>query len=323
MTSLVESVTGVVPADQLGTTLIHEHLIVSDPELDRNLPHPEWDEDRVRTRLRVQLEQLSALGVDTIVDLTVPGLGRDVGRIAQMVCDSPVQIVVATGYYTTDVLPPFFRLNGPGRLVTGPDPLTEMFLHDITAEIPGTSVRAGMIKVASDHRGITDDVARIFRAAATAQLETGVPITTHSDPATRSGLEQQQLLDQLGVPLERVVIGHSGDSTDVGYLCELAEAGSFIGFDRFGMTHMGRDADRLRTLLTLLDRGYQDHLVLSQDAAVFSRFTPPDWRTRNTPQWRMDHLHTTILPQLRAAGVDVRLERQLFVDNPRRVLAGV
>ena len=78
----VDSLTGVVPADQLGTTLIHEHLIVSDPELDLNLPHPEWDEARVAEQLRAQLQQLAALGVDTIVDLTVAGLGRDVQRIA-------------------------------------------------------------------------------------------------------------------------------------------------------------------------------------------------------------------------------------------------
>ena len=323
MTSLVESVAGAVPADQLGTTLIHEHLIVSDPELDLNFPHPEWEADRVRSQLRAQMEQLAALGVETIVDLTVPGLGRDVGRIARMAHDSPVQIVVSTGYYTSDVLPNFFRLNGPGRLVAGPDPLTEMFLNDIRDGIAGTSARAGMIKVASDARGITDDVARVFRAAATAQLQTDVPITTHSDPAARNGLEQQHFLSQLGVPLDRVVIGHSGDSTDVDYLCELAEAGSFIGFDRFGMTHMGRDADRLRTLKALLERGYQDHIVLSQDAAVFSRMTPPTWRAKHTPHWKMDHLHTTILPQLRAAGVNSLLERQLLVDNPRHVLAGV
>ncbi|MGO1522156.1 MAG: phosphotriesterase family protein [Nesterenkonia sp.] len=322
MKSQVDSLTGVVPADQLGTTLIHEHLIVSDPELDLNLPHPEWDEARVAEQLRAQLQQLAALGVDTIVDLTVAGLGRDVQRIAGMAHDAAVQIVVSTGYYTSNVLPHFFSLNGPDRLAPGPDPLTEMFLKDLTEAIAGTSVRAGMIKVASDSRGITDDVDRVFRAAATAQRETGVPITTHSDPASRSGLEQQHLLSRLGVPLDRVVIGHSGDSTDLDYLCHLAEAGSFVGFDRFGMTHMSNDADRLRTLCALLERGYQDHIVLSQDAAVFSRITPPTWRERHTPQWRMDHLHTTILPQLRDLGVDSRLEHQLLVNNPRRVLAG-
>lgn len=322
MESLVETVTGVVPADQLGTTLIHEHLIVSDPELDRSLPHPEWDADRITRQLQNQLQQLAALGVETIVDLTVPGLGRDVQRIAQLAEGSPVHIVLSTGYYTTDVLPPFFQHNGPGRLVPGPDPLTELFLRDITEGIAGTPIRAGMIKAASGARGINDDVARVFTAAAQAHRQTGVPITTHSEPAAKNGLEQQRFLAGLGVPLDRVVIGHSGDSTDIDYLCALAEAGSFLGFDRFGMRHMGRDSDRLAMLLRLLERGYADQILLSQDAAVFSRITPPSWRAAHAPSWRMDHLHTTILPQLRTAGVDSSLEHQLLVLNPRRVLSG-
>lgn len=322
MASLVETVTGVVPADQLGTTLIHEHLIVSDPELDRSLPHPEWNEARVAAQLRDQLQQLASLGVETIVDLTVPGLGRDVQRIAEATQGSPVRIVASTGYYTTDVLPPFFQHNGPGRLVPGPDPLAQLFLNDLTVGIAGTSIRAGMIKAASGARGISDDVAAVFTAAALAHGQTGAPITTHSDPAAQNGLEQQRFLEGLGVELDRVVIGHSGDSTDIDYLCALAEGGSFIGFDRFGMRHMGSDSDRITMLLLLLERGYAAQLLLSQDAAVFSRITPPAWRAANAPSWRMDHLHTTILPQLRTAGVDSSLEHQLMVLNPRRVLAG-
>lgn len=321
MTAPVQTVAGVVPADQLGTTLIHEHLIVTDPELEKNLPHPEWNEATVAAGVRTQLEQLAELGVQTIVDLTVPGLGRDVGRIAELAAESPVHIVASTGYYTTDVLPPFFHLNGPGRLVDGPDPLAEMLLQDIISGIGETTIRAGMIKVASGARGFTDDVERLFTAAAQAHRQTGVPITTHSDPANRGGLEQQRVLGDLEVPLDRVVIGHSGDSTDIDYLCALAEAGSFLGFDRFGMAHTGRDDDRIRMLLALLERGYEKQVVLSQDAAVFSQITPPSWRQSNTPSWRMDHLHTTVLPRLRAAGVDHDLERQLMVDNPRRVLA--
>jgi phosphotriesterase-related protein len=322
MAPLVETLTGPVPAEQLGTTLVHEHLIVGDPELDRNWPHPEWDENRVTGQLSVQLERLAALGVETIVDLTVPGLGRDVHRIAGMAAGSPVHIVVSTGYYTYSALPPFFQLNGPERLVPGPDPLIEMFVSDITAGIAGTQIRAGMIKVASDAQGITDDVARTFVAAAHAHRETGAPITTHSDPKTTGGLDQQRLLAGQGADLDRVVIGHSGDSADYHYLCALADAGSYIGFDRFGMSHMGQDSARLRMLLNLLEQGYEDHILLSQDAAVFSRITPPSWRAARAPDWRMDHLHTSVLPQLRAAGMDHHLEQRLLVDNPRRLLAG-
>src|SRR5690606_34672754 len=102
-----------------------------------------------------------------------------------------------------------------------------------------------------------------------------VPITTHSDAAARGGLAQQDALSRLGVPLEHVVIGHSGDSLDLPYLRALADRGSYLGFDRFGMEHVGRDEDRIRMLRALLDAGYADRIVLSHDAAVFSRVTPP------------------------------------------------
>lgn len=322
MTPQVQTLTGPVPAGQLGTTLIHEHLIVTDPELDRNFPHPEWDEERVAQQLRQQLRHLAELGVGTVVDLTVPGLGRDVHRVARMAAGIPVHIVVSTGYYTYTSLPPFYHLNGPDRLVRGPDPLLEMFVKDIREGVAGTQIRAGMIKVASAAQGITDDVALVFSAAAQAHRETGAPITTHSDPRTTRGLEQQQRLAEEGADLNRVVIGHSGDSADIHYLCALADAGSYVGFDRFGMAHMGQDSARLRMLLDLLERGYEDRILLSQDAAVFSRMTPPSWRAAHAPDWRMDHLHSTVLPQLRAAGMDRRLQDQLMVENPRRLLAG-
>lgn len=220
------------------------------------------------------------------------------------------------------MLPHFFRLNGPGRLVEGPDPLLRLFLADLREGIAGTDLRAAVIKICSDRAGITDDVAQVFTAAAAAHRITGAPITTHSDPSSHGGLNQQQLLGELGVDLTRVVIGHSGDSTDLGYLRELAQSGSYLGFDRFGMSHTGSDEDRIRMLLALLELGFEDQLLLSHDAAVFSRITPPSWRAVHAPRWRMDHLHRRILPRLRAEGLDDALEHRLLVDNPRRMLTG-
>jgi phosphotriesterase-related protein len=206
--------------------------------------------------------------------------------------------------------------------VGGPDPLVELFIGDIEHGIAGTGIRAGMIKVASDIDGIPPDVERVFTAAAIAHQQTGIPITTHSHPASYGGREQQRLLRRLGVPLDRVVIGHSGDSGNLSYLRELADDGSFLGFDRFGMEHVRTDEERLRTLLALLELGYADRIVLSHDAAVFSRVTPPAWRARTVPNWHMENLPRRILPRLSEAGVDDALIHQLMVDNPRRVLCG-
>jgi phosphotriesterase-related protein len=109
----VPTFTGSVRAAELGTTLIHEHVFVGHPELDANYPHPEWDEAAAVERAVHGLARAHALGIRTVVDLTVPGLGRDVRRVAAIAGRVPVHLVAATGYYTADVLPAFFR-TGPG-----------------------------------------------------------------------------------------------------------------------------------------------------------------------------------------------------------------
>ena len=322
MARSIPTFTGEVAADELGMTLIHEHIFVTDPELDVNMPHPEWDEPTWIERAVQLLDALAAQGVRTVVDLTVLGLGRDVRRVAEVAARTDVNIVAATGCYAAEALPTFFRLNGPGLVVDGPDPLVELFVGDIERGIAGTSIRAGMIKVASEGTLLSPAARRVFAAAAEAHRRTGVPITTHSDAAASGGLAQQDELERLGVPLDQVVIGHSGDSTSLAYLRAIAERGSYLGFDRFGMSHVGSDDARVRMLLRMLDAGYADRIVLSHDAAVFSRMTPPAWRAEHAPDWRMTHLVETVLPRLRAAGIDEATLHQLMVANPRRVLAG-
>jgi len=183
----VQTFRGPVPPGELGTTLIHEHVFVGHPELDVNLPHPEWCEDVAIETAVVGLERLWDLGVRTVVDLTVLGLGRDVARVRRVAERVRVSLVASTGYYTADVLPAYFATHGPGRLVGGPDPLLEAFLRDIEVGIADTGVRAGMLKVVTDEPGLTPDVRRVMEAAATTHRRTGVPITTHTHAPSRNG----------------------------------------------------------------------------------------------------------------------------------------
>ncbi|WP_062318363.1 phosphotriesterase family protein [Demequina maris] len=316
----VPTVMGVVPGDELGTTLMHEHVFVLDPQLDRDLPHPEWDEEAAVAAARDTFARLAELGIRTVVDLTVPGIGRDVARVRRAAEGAPIHIVAATGWYATHALPPYFGTHGPGRLLAGADPLEELFVRDLEEGIAGTGVRAAVVKVVSDVAGLTPDVTRVFSAAAAAHRRTGAPIMTHSHAASHGGVPQQDLLAAHGVALDRVVIGHCGDTDDLDYLRRLADRGSYLGFDRFGMEHVQSDEVRIATLLALLELGYAERIVLSHDAAVFSRVTPPSWRARVTPRWRMDHLPTTVLPRLSDAGVDDATLATLMVANPRRIL---
>ena len=318
----VETFRGPVDPDRLGVTLIHEHIFVRDPELELNLPDGEWDPSSAVESAVEGLTDLHERGIRTVVDLTVPGLGRDVRLVARVAERVPVNLIASTGWYTSNVLPLYFRSHGPDRMVDRADPLIELFVRDIREGIAGEKVRAGMLKVMTGEQGLNEDVTRVMSAAAVAHQETGVTITTHSHPASRNGMEQQAFLSERGVAPERIIIGHSGDCEDIAYLRELMDNGSTIGMDRFGMEHVLSDDRRVRTVAALLELGYADRMVLSHDAAFYSHVTPPAWRARSAPNWRMDTISRRIIPMLRDAGVSSDEITQMMVVNPRRLLEG-
>jgi phosphotriesterase-related protein len=90
--------------------------------------------------------------------------------------------------------------------------------------------------------------------------------------------------------------------------------------DRFGMEHVLSDERRVRTLMSLLDRGYVGRIVLSHDAAFYSHITPPSWRAASAPRWQMDNLSRTVIPMLLAAGVSSGDIDKMMIGNPRRLL---
>lgn len=318
----VETVRGPVQGADLGVTLMHEHIFVKNPELEHNYPSPEWDEEAMLATALEGLQALVERGISTLVDLTVMGLGRNIQRIQQVAAQTPVNIVVATGYYTQKDLPAFFHNHGPGLYADVPEPLLNMFLGDIREGISGTGVKAAMIKVVTDKFGITPDVERVLAAAAEAHLQTGVPITTHTNAEYRGGLEQQAFFRDRGVDLQHVVIGHCGDTVDVDYLRELMDNGSPIGMDRFGMDIMASESDRIDTVARLCEAGYADRLTLSHDASFFSVNMEPSVRNRIMPNWNHRCISDRVLPALRERGVTDETIEQILVTNPARILAG-
>jgi phosphotriesterase-related protein len=236
-----------------------------------------------------------------------------------------VNIVTATGVYTYDALPPFFKFRPPPEDSTKcRDVLTEMFLHDINVGVQGTGVRAAIIKCATDRAGMTPNIVRILTACARAHRETGAPIVTHTYAASRCGLDQQRLFKAEGVDLRRVVIGHSGDSDDFDYLRRLLDAGSFIGADRFGLEMNGLPnvEQRCRIVAHLVAEGYEDQILLSHDSSVFTDWWPEEYGQDQTwrQEWNLELIPRTVVPTLLALGVSARAVDKMLVDNPRSLL---
>ena len=320
MTAEVETVRGAIGTTDLGVTLMHEHVFVLSPEIMANYPEG-WGDETAREDAAVEkLNALKAAGVDTIVDPTVIGLGRYIPRIQRVAARTDLQIVVATGVYTYGDVPMYFHFTGPGTALNGPETMTDLFIRDITEGIAGTGVKAAILKCATDEAGITPGVDRVLRATAAAHRATGVPITTHTHAHSRRGLEQQRIFAEEGVDLSRVVIGHSGDSTDLDYLEELIAAGSYLGMDRFGIDNILSFDDRVDTVVTMCQRGHADKMVLAHDASCYIDWLPEAALPLVLPNWHYLHIHNDVLPALRQRGVTEDQITTMLVENPAAIL---
>jgi phosphotriesterase-related protein len=319
--SQVETVRGLIATGDLGVVLMHEHVFVLSPEIMANYPGG-WGVEAAREADAVdKLNALAAIGVDTIVDPTVIGLGRYIPRIQRVAAQTKLQIVVATGVYTYNDVPMYFHFTGPGTGMGGPETMTELFVRDITEGIADTGVKAAILKCATDEPGVTPGVERVLRAVAQAHRQTGVPITTHTHAPTRRGLEQQRIFAEEGVDLRRVIIGHSGDTTDLGYLEELIAGGSYLGMDRFGLDAMLSFDDRVDTVARMCERGHADKMVLSHDASCYIDWLPEAVLPFALPNWHFLHIHNDVLPALRQRGVTEDQITTMLVDNPRAIFS--
>jgi phosphotriesterase-related protein len=316
----VNTVQGPVDGSLLGRTLMHEHIFVLSPEIEKTAD--EWDEAAQQARAVTKLRELKERGIDTLVDLTVVGLGRYIPRVAAIAEQVPeINVVVATGVYTYNEVPMFFHFQGPGTILGGPEPMVEMFVREIREGIGETGVRAGILKCASDRPGLTPGVERVLRAVAQAHRSTGVPITTHTPtPPEPWGLEQQRIFKEEGVDLGRVVIGHSGGTVNTDYHLSLIDNGSYLGFDHFGLPGITLE-ERVDAVARLCTRGYADRIVLSHDAMCFV-----DWFPRSvmdaSSNWRWTYIADEVLPAMRARGVSEADITTMLVNNPRSILEG-
>lgn len=314
----INSVLGPIKVEDLGSTLIHEHLGIGWPGWE--FDHVDFDRKKQGTRVAKRLKEIRSLGIRSMVDPCPMELGRDPEFAAEMSDKSGVQIVVATGLYN-DVLgiPMHFRLMDV-------DGIAEVYEKEISEGIGNTGIKAGIIKTACGGihgvtppgGGIKDTEIKCLRAAARASKATGAPILCHNDEFEPLGRETLDIFDEEKVDFNKVLIGHACGVGDMRYYFDILERGAWLGFDRFGIESIASDKMRLASLLGLLSVGY-DRIMLSHDSVEC-------WRGRDTgaldgmiaasPNWNMTHISRNILPAMRKAGVSEETIETLMVKNP-------
>ncbi len=311
----VETVLGPIDTNDLGFTLMHEHVLVAFAGVYQDYPDLLGADplDRAVNELKKAREG----GIETIVDATTTDLGRDIEMIAEASRRSGLNIIAVSGWWLD--FPRFFA----GASV---EQLTEVFVREVEEGIAGTGIKPGILKAASDYGPVTPQAQVVLRAVGRAHLRTGLPIMLHSYSPGQVGRQQLAILQEEGVDPQRVKLDHSNDTTDVEYLTWILEQGCYLGLDRYpGMIPSPRA--RTNTMKALIDAGWADRLCPSHDRSAIS-FIGPSWQQMEEERRRYNphgylFMKEGVFAQLRDTGVSEDIINGLCVKGPRNFFEGV
>jgi predicted metal-dependent phosphotriesterase family hydrolase len=305
MTAYVQTVDGPVDPSSIDTTLTHEHVFLEMWSTDGQGHVGQLRDEDV---LAAELIAYREAGGSCLVDQTPGGAGRDPAGLRRLSARTGVQIVTGCGWYTEPFYPP--RDDLARRSVAD---IAAQLVREITEGFDDSGVRPGIIgEIGASQGWISPLEERVHRAAARAQIATGLPLATHTlHHAT--GAAQIALFDEEGVDPARVCIGHCDTFPSLDYCLAVARWGGFVSIDNIGFQLGDHEADVRRLVLGLIDNGYREQVLLSQDVGQMTEL-------RSRAGRGYTYLAETFLPALREAGVDDETIQTLTVENPRRWL---
>jgi len=298
----VQTVLGPVDPASLGVTLTHEHVFLTMWCCDGHGYVGQTSDEDV---LAAELSAFRDAGGSCLVDQTPGGAGRNPAGLARLSERTGVAIVTGCGFYTEPFYPPAADLSR--RSV---DDIAAALVHEISEGLDDTGIRPGMIgEIGASQGWVSPLEERVHRAAARAQIATGLPLATHTLYHS-AGAQQMRLFDEEGVDPARVCIGHCDTFPDLQYCLSVARWGGYVSLDNIGF-QQGDHEDRVRRLLHgLLEHDMANHVLLSQDVGQV-----PELRSSGGRGYT--YLAETFIPAL---GVGDDVLRVLTVENPRRWL---
>lgn len=297
------TVLGPVDAADLGITLTHEHLLLD--LFKRFQPHREFLLNDAELAAR-ELQLFADAGGRTIVELTTPDLGRDPVGLVQIARQTGVNVVMCTGRYREPFYEPeLWRLTARE--------ISQLFVDEIEHGVDG--VRPGIIGEIGTHDPWLSPVEeRVFRAAGRAQIATGLAISLHAN-ASDVGLAQLDVLEEEGVDLRRVVVGHCDTHPFSDYHRAILRRGAWVEFDTIRGNFEFETKRQLEQLRVLIDEGHIDRLLLSEDMAVNRFYTVYGGNG-------YAYLITEFVVRMLESGLSQEQVDTLLVENPRRMLTG-
>lgn len=306
----IQTVLGPIDPAALGFTLPHEHTQIALWHIEGRWDY--WQLTRDQPLILDELARFRAVGGSGLVDLTLPGVGRDPGWLRALAEASDLHVVMGCGWYRTAYYPPETRIER--RSV---DDLADELVREFVDGVGDSGVRPGIIgEIGTDKPWISPSEERVHRAVARAARRTGMAISTHA-VMSAVGLDQLRIFEEEGVDPSRVVIGHADSYPVLEHYLEIFRRGANLEFDFLGMSFMPTEQHGegrvVELVCDLLARGHSGRILLSQDVCHDSQLT----RYAGNGY---AYLAESFLPRLRAAGVSAAEIETITVVNPRRLL---
>lgn len=309
MAARVTTVTGPIPPERIGFTLLHEHTSCS-PELAPT--RVELNDFTFDAELMTgELHDFRRRGGSCLVDVTSGGLGRDPVWLRNLATRSGVYVVMGAGWYRESHYSPEAAIDR--RSV---DQLADELCSEVAHGVAGTGVRPGIIgEIGTDHAWVSALEERVHRAVARASRETGLAIMTHS-MHSQVALAQVRIFEEEGVDPTRIVIGHADSVLDLDYYLALLDRGVSLCFDQLGQPGEYRaaaEAQLVELIVELLERGFANRIVLSHDVCSNAQLKAYGGAG-------FSYVAQHFLPHLRTAAVGEGEIATMTIDNPRRIL---
>ncbi len=309
----IMTVSGPIHPEQMGMTLIHEHILVDFIGAEETGYH-RWNKTEVAETALPHLEAVKSRGLDTFFELTPAYIGRDPELLEILVKKSGLQIVTNTGYYgvrENKFVPQYAK-------EATAEELAARWISEFEDGIEDTGVRPGFIKIGVDRDDVLSDMHRkIVTAAALTHKATGLTIVSHTGP-DGPAFAQIELLKSLGVSPSAFVWTHAQGGTLQGYLKAYRER-AWISLDNFrnGRGSRVKGMSRLEwfvdTLSKLKAEGVLHKVLISHDSGWY-RVGEEGGGQYNGYTDIFDYL----VPALKEHGFSESDIEMLLIRNPRK-----
>jgi len=298
----VMTVLGPISPDRLGFTQPHEHLLINMYWVSGAINDLLNDEDLAVEEALLFKES----GGTSLVDVTDIGLDRDPEALKRIAERTGLNVIMGCGWYRQ----PYY----PGEIDRrSTNDLAAEMIRDLTEGVSDTGIKAGIIgEIGVNLDYMTAQEERVLRAAARAHKATGAAISLHGE-VSPIGLLQLDVLEEEGVDLRKVIVGHADSYLRLDYHEAIAERGAYVEYDGIGRSHIYPDERRVSMLVEMIGRGHVERLLLSTDRC---------WRSDLHAYGGLgyDHILVNFIPMLKQAGISDEQIHIMTVENPKRVL---